>query len=192
MWLRFHGRGCGYRTLFCYLQAFICQTPSFFFHLVSIFIFRFIAQFKDIWLHGFKLIQTIFFFILENINLGGHFLLKTFLSTDNFWTTLLLKSCPIFVELTFIDRFFKIYSFEYVDSWPKFLLLRTHLHWNSTTKLILNCILITFKHIYIHIDLKAQSKHIFKSHFWRSMIRSEFLEQLALVYYLFTSRISLN
>ena len=39
MWLRFHGCGCGYRTLFCYLQAFICQTPPFFFHFVSIFLF---------------------------------------------------------------------------------------------------------------------------------------------------------
>ena len=39
-----------------------------------------------------------------NSNLGDQFLLKTFFSSVNFWTGLLLKSCPIFDKLTFIDR----------------------------------------------------------------------------------------
>jgi len=37
--------------------------------------------------------------------------------------------------------FFKENSFEYVDSWPKKLLLRTHHTWNSTTELTLVCIM---------------------------------------------------
>ena len=54
----------------------------------------------------------------------------------NFWTTLILKSCPIFDKLTFINRMF--FSSEYnVYSLPKSLLLKTHHLWNSTTELIL-------------------------------------------------------
>jgi hypothetical protein len=43
----------------------------------------------------------------------------------------------LFDELLFIVGFLKKISFEHVDSWPKIVLLRTHLG-NSTTELILN------------------------------------------------------
>ena len=35
--------------------------------------------------------------------------------------------------------YFLIFLFEYVDSWSKILLFRTHYLWNSTTEVILNC-----------------------------------------------------
>ena len=74
----------------------------------------------------------------KNINLGDHYLLKTFFSKLNFWTTLLSKITPSFWQ-TFITRrnFLKIFPWWHVDSWPKSLLLRTHPLWNSTTELIL-------------------------------------------------------
>ena len=48
---------------------------------------------------------------------------------------------PNFFKLSFINIiFFK--SFKYVDSWPKILLFRNHHLWNSTTKLILQCVAV--------------------------------------------------
>ena len=44
----------------------------------------------------------------------------------------------IYVKLSFMDISLKKFHFEYVESWPKMLLFRTHHLWNSTTELILN------------------------------------------------------
>ena len=73
---------------------------------------------------------------MENINLEDHFLFKTLFSSVNFWTAVLLKTCPIFDKLTFINRFFLKISLEYVDFWPKILFFRTHHLWNSSTELM--------------------------------------------------------
>ena len=74
----------------------------------------------------------------KNINLGVHYLSKSFLSKLNFWTTLLSKITPNFWQTVITHRiFFKKIPWWHVDSWPKSLLLRIHHLWNSTTKLIL-------------------------------------------------------
>ena len=74
----------------------------------------------------------------KHINLGDHYLLKTFFSKLNFWTTLLSKITSIFWQTVITRRnFFKIFPWWHVDSWPKSLLFRTHHFWNSTTELIL-------------------------------------------------------
>ena len=56
----------------------------------------------------------------KNINLGDHYLSKTFFSKLNFWTTLLSKITPNFWQ-TVITRgnFLKIFPCWHVDSWPK-------------------------------------------------------------------------
>ena len=54
---------------------------------------------------------------LENINLGDHFLFKTFFSSLNFWTTLFSKIMP---NYSFINGIFKFF-FR-----PKILLFSTH------------------------------------------------------------------
>ena len=63
----------------------------------------------------------------KSINLGDHYLSKTFFSKLNFWTTLLSKIMPNFWQ-TVITRknFLKIFPWWHVDSWPKTLLFRTH------------------------------------------------------------------
>ena len=63
----------------------------------------------------------------------------------------------LFVKLSFINRLKK--TFEYVDSWPKILLLRTHHLWNSTTELIL---------IHVH-EIKAFNARAHKWVFWDSL-----------------------
>ena len=74
----------------------------------------------------------------KNINLGDHYLLKTFFSKLNFWTTLLSKITPNFWQFVITRRnFLKIIPWWHVDSWPKSLLFRIHHLWNSTTELIL-------------------------------------------------------
>ena len=81
--------------------------------------------------------KKIIFFSFKNTNLGDHFLLGThYFLASIFELRYFLKLCPIFEKLAFIDRIFKK-ILEYVDSWPKVLLFRTHHLWNSTTKLIL-------------------------------------------------------
>ena len=63
----------------------------------------------------------------KNINLGDHYLLKTFFSKLNFWTTLLSKIKPNFWQTAITPRnFLKIFPWWHVDSWPKTLLFRTH------------------------------------------------------------------
>ena len=71
--------------------------------------------------------------LFKNINLWDHYLLKTFFSSLNFWTTLLSKITPVIS----CRNFLKIFPWWHVDSWPKSLLLRIHHLWNSTTELIL-------------------------------------------------------
>ena len=63
----------------------------------------------------------------KNINLGDYYLLKTFFSKLNFWTTLLSKITPNFWQTVITRRnFLKIFPWWHVDSWPKTLLFRTH------------------------------------------------------------------
>ena len=70
----------------------------------------------------------------KNINLGDHFLLKTFFSRLNFWTTLLSKIRPNFCRPHTMS-IHKIQQFHLttVDFWAKTLLLRTHQARNSMT-----------------------------------------------------------
>ena len=70
----------------------------------------------------------------KNINLGEHFLLKTFFSRLNFWTTLLSKIRPNFCRPHTMS-IHKIQQFHLttVDFWAKTLLLRTHQARNSMT-----------------------------------------------------------
>ena len=76
-------------------------------------------------------------FSLENINLGDHFLSKRFFSV-NFRTTLLQKIMPNFWQTDIHQHnLFNFFSFNYVDSWPKILIFRTHQLWNSATQLTL-------------------------------------------------------
>ena len=63
----------------------------------------------------------------KNINLGDPFLLKTFFSRLNFWTTLLSKIRPNFcrphsMSIQKIQQF----NLTSVDFWAKTLLFRTH------------------------------------------------------------------
>ena len=75
----------------------------------------------------------------KNINLGNHFLVKTFFSKLNFWTTLLSKITPNFWQTLITRRnFLKIFPWWHVDSWPNTFLFRTHHLQNSTTELILS------------------------------------------------------
>ena len=63
----------------------------------------------------------------KNINLEDHYLLKTFFSKLNFWTTLLSKITPNFWQTVITCRIFlKIFPWWHVDSWPKTLPFRTH------------------------------------------------------------------
>ena len=72
----------------------------------------------------------------KNINLGDHYLSKTFFSKLNFWTT--LQITPNFWQTVITCRnFLKIFPWWHVESWPKSLLLIIHHLWNSTTELIL-------------------------------------------------------
>jgi hypothetical protein len=84
-------------------------------------------------------------------------------SSGSFWTTLLLKSCPIFDQLTFIDRYSSTDIFfpssTYVDSWPKILLFRTHQLRNSTTELILIRMRHGWNIVWVNLDLNASSNH---------------------------------
>ena len=74
----------------------------------------------------------------RNINLGDHYLFKTFFSKLNYWTTLLSKISPNFWQTVISRRnFLKIFPWWHVDSWPKTLLFRTHHLQNSTTELTL-------------------------------------------------------
>ena len=60
-----------------------------------------------------------------NINLGDHYLLKTFFSKLNFWTTLLSEITPNFWQTVITHRnFWKIFPWWHIDSWPKTLLFR--------------------------------------------------------------------
>ena len=70
----------------------------------------------------------------KNINLGDHFLLKTFFSRLNFWTTLLSKIRPNFCRPHAMSMH-KIQQFHLntVDFWAKTLLFRTHQARNSMT-----------------------------------------------------------
>ena len=84
-------------------------------------------------------INQIFKKISKNINSGDHYLLKTFFSKLNFWTTLLSKITPNFWQTVITRRnFLNIFPWWHVDSWPKSLLFMTHHLGNSTTELILN------------------------------------------------------
>ena len=63
----------------------------------------------------------------KNINVGDHYLSKTFFSKLNFWTTLLSKITPKFWQTVITRRIFlKIFPWWHVDSWTKTLLFRTH------------------------------------------------------------------
>ena len=70
----------------------------------------------------------------KNINLGEHFLLNTFFSRLNFWTTLLSKIRPNFCRPHSMS-IHKIQQFHLttVDFWVKTLLFRTHQARNSMT-----------------------------------------------------------
>ena len=78
----------------------------------------------------------------KNINLGDHFLVKTFFSKLNFWTTLLSKITPNFWQTDIpLRNFLEHFPCWYVVFWPKILLSRTHHLWNSTTELTLMLVL---------------------------------------------------
>ena len=74
----------------------------------------------------------------KNINLGDPFLLKTFFSRLNFWTTLLSKIRPNFCRPHTMS-IHKILQFHLttVDFWAETWLLRTHQSRNSMTLLTL-------------------------------------------------------
>ena len=71
-------------------------------------------------------------FSSKNNNLGEHFLLKTFFSRLNFWTTLLSKIRPYFCRPHTMS-IHKIQQFHLttVDFWAKTMLFRTHQARNS-------------------------------------------------------------
>ena len=54
------------------------------------------------------------FFSIKNTSLGANFLLKFFFDNFNFWTPLLLKSCPIFGILS-VDECKKIGNFIWLQ-----------------------------------------------------------------------------
>ena len=60
-----------------------------------------------------------------------------FLNSVDFWNQKLTLKLQFWHFLTNCRSSTEFFSFEYVDSWPKILLFRTHHLWNSTTELIL-------------------------------------------------------
>ena len=63
-----------------------------------------------------------------------------FFNSVDFWhqkLTLKVRFWHFLTNCHSLTEFFNFFSFEYVDSWPKILLFRTHHLWNYTTELIL-------------------------------------------------------
>ena len=106
----------------CILQIDIAPGPQ---KVPELYFQRQVSMSKIIWIFSRKISS-------KNINLGDHFLLKTFFSRLNFWTTLLSKIRPNFCRPHTMS-IHKIQQFHLntVYFWAKALLFRTHQARNS-------------------------------------------------------------